>query len=53
LLAHLEGRCAKYRWPRQFFFWEALPRSGYGKVTKNDIRRQLVARGEIEDPAMT
>ena len=53
LLAPLEGRCAKYRWPRQFFFWEALPRSGYGKVTKNDIRRQLVARGEIEDPAMT
>lgn len=53
LLAHLEGRCAKYRWPRQFFFWEALPRSGYGKVTKNDIRKQLVARGEIEDPAMT
>ena len=47
LLAHLEGRCAKYRWPRSFFFWEALPKSGYGKITKKDIRQQLIERGEI------
>ncbi|MCX7507765.1 acyl-CoA synthetase [Delftia tsuruhatensis] len=42
LLAHLEGRCARYRWPRQFHFWDALPRSGYGKVVKKDIRERLL-----------
>ncbi len=43
LLAYLDGRCARYRWPRQFHFWEALPRSGYGKVAKKDIRERLLA----------
>jgi acyl-CoA synthetase (AMP-forming)/AMP-acid ligase II len=47
LLVHLEGRCARYRWPRQIVFWNALPKSGYGKVTKKDIREQLFARGEL------
>lgn len=46
LFAHLEGRCAKYRWPREFFFWESLPKSGYGKITKKDVRALLLARGE-------
>jgi fatty-acyl-CoA synthase len=49
LLAHLDGRCARYRWPRQLFFWDALPRSGYGKITKKDIKRLLIERGEIEE----
>jgi fatty-acyl-CoA synthase len=47
LLGHLEGRCARYRWPRQIVFWDALPKSGYGKITKKDVREQLVARGEL------
>ncbi len=47
LLAHLDGRCARYRWPRRIVFWDALPRSGYGKVTKKDIRAMLAARGEL------
>ncbi len=47
VLAHLEGRCAKYRWPRQVFFWDALPKSGYGKITKNEVRRLLAERGEL------
>lgn len=50
LLAHLEGRCARYRWPRHVIFWDALPRSGYGKVVKKDIRALLVERGELEEP---
>jgi fatty-acyl-CoA synthase len=49
LLEHLDGRCAKYRWPRQFFFWDALPKSGYGKVTKKDIRARLLERGELKE----
>ncbi|KQW63569.1 acyl-CoA synthetase [Variovorax sp. Root411] len=51
LLGHLDGRCARYRWPRHFFFWDSLPKSGYGKITKNDIRTRLVERGELR-PAM-
>ena len=51
LLAHLEGRCAKYRWPRQFYFWDSLPKSGYGKVTKKDIRARLIERGDLEPVA--
>jgi len=47
LLAHLDGRCARYRWPRHIFFWDALPRSGYGKVAKKDLREQLFARGQL------
>ena len=51
LLAHLEGRCARYRWPRQVFFWDNLPKSGYGKITKNDVRRLLFERGDLQDAA--
>ncbi len=50
LFAHLEGRCARYRWPRQFVFWESLPRSGYGKIVKKDIRQMLFDRGEVTAP---
>ncbi len=42
LMAHLDGRCAKYRWPRQVHFWPALPKSGYGKIVKKDIRERLL-----------
>ena len=51
ILGHLDGRCARYRWPRQVFFWESLPRSAYGKITKKDVYRLLVERGEVEVPA--
>ena len=42
LLAHLQDRCAKYRWPRHFVFWDALPKSGYGKIVKKDIKQLLL-----------
>jgi len=41
LLAHLDGRLAKYKWPREFAFWNELPKSGYGKVTKRDVKTLL------------
>ncbi len=47
LLAHLEGRCARYRWPHHVFFWDNLPKSGYGKIAKKDIRRQLFEGGDL------
>jgi len=53
LLQHLDGRCAKYRWPRHIFFWDALPKSGYGKITKKDIRQMLYDRGEIQPLSAT
>jgi acyl-CoA synthetase (AMP-forming)/AMP-acid ligase II len=51
LLGYLDGRCARYRWPRQVFFWDALPKSGYGKVVKKDIRNLLIERGLVAPPA--
>jgi len=41
LFAHLEGRLARYKWPVRFAFWPELPKSGYGKVTKRDVKRLL------------
>ncbi len=41
LLAHLETRLAKYKWPARFAFWPELPKSGYGKVTKREVRQLL------------
>jgi acyl-CoA synthetase (AMP-forming)/AMP-acid ligase II len=46
---HLEGRCAKYRWPREIVFWESLPKSGYGKITKKEVKAMLFERGEAVD----
>jgi non-ribosomal peptide synthetase component E (peptide arylation enzyme) len=36
---------ARYKLPKRVFFWEELPRSGYGKIAKNMIRAELEARG--------
>jgi acyl-CoA synthetase (AMP-forming)/AMP-acid ligase II len=41
LLAHLDGKLAKYKWPDRFAFWPELPKSGYGKVTKRDVKHLL------------
>lgn len=41
LLSHLDGRLAKYKWPQEFVFWPELPKSGYGKVTKRDVKHLL------------
>ena len=42
LLAHLEGRSARYRWPHRWHFWAELPKSGYGKTLKREIKERLV-----------
>ncbi len=47
LLAHLDGRLARYKWPAELLFWPDLPKSGYGKVAKADIRRRLEAAGVV------
>ena len=42
LLAHIDGKLAKYKWPASFVFWPELPKSGYGKVTKRDVKQRLL-----------
>ena len=53
LLAWLDGKVARYKLPKRVFFWDALPKSGYGKITKKDIRAELEARGclPLDEPA--
>jgi fatty-acyl-CoA synthase len=42
VMASLEGRLAKYKWPARVEVWDALPRSGYGKVPKAEVKRRLL-----------
>lgn len=45
LLEWMAARIARYKVPKHVFFWEALPKSGYGKVTKLLIKEELKRRG--------
>ncbi|HUC51577.1 MAG TPA: acyl-CoA synthetase [Xanthobacteraceae bacterium] len=45
LMAWLAPKVARYKLPKRVFFWDELPRSGYGKITKKLIRAELDARG--------
>jgi acyl-CoA synthetase (AMP-forming)/AMP-acid ligase II len=44
VLAWIDGRIARYKWPRQVVFWDDLPRSGEGEVVKALIRERLAAK---------
>jgi acyl-CoA synthetase (AMP-forming)/AMP-acid ligase II len=43
LLAHLDGKLARYKFPSRIAFWPELPRSAYGKVPKRMIRERLLS----------
>jgi acyl-CoA synthetase (AMP-forming)/AMP-acid ligase II len=47
LLAHLEPRIARYKWPKRFVRWSEMPKSGYGKIVKKQIRTLLQEREEL------
>ncbi|MGI4950604.1 MAG: acyl-CoA synthetase [Janthinobacterium lividum] len=47
LLAWLDGQVTRYKLPKHVVFWDALPKSAYGKITKKMIRAELEARGQI------
>ncbi len=51
LAAFLEGRMARYKLPKRYLFWDALPKSGYGKVPKRLIREKIEAEGSLAEPA--
>ncbi len=44
----IDGKMSRYKMPKRFIFWEALPKSAYGKITKKMIREELQARGELD-----
>ena len=41
LTAFLDGKLSRYKMPKRFVFWEALPKSAYGKITKKLVRAEL------------
>jgi fatty-acyl-CoA synthase len=43
LSAHLLQSLAKYKLPREFVFVDALPRTPYGKVVKDELRKAYLA----------
>jgi fatty-acyl-CoA synthase len=44
----LAPKVPRYKMPRRVFFWDALPKSGYGKVPKRLVRDELEARGLLD-----
>src|SRR5436190_459448 len=51
LAAFLAPKVPRYKMPKRFFFWDALPKSGYGKIPKRMVRDELEARGLLADIA--
>src|SRR5262245_10589303 len=51
MAAFLAPKVPRYKMPKRFFFWEALPKSGYGKIPKRMVRDELETRGLLNlDP---
>ncbi len=48
MAAFLSPKVPRYKMPKRFFFWEALPKSGYGKIPKRMVRDELEARGLLD-----
>lgn len=48
LTGFLDGKINRYKLPKRIFFWEALPKSGYGKIPKRLIRDALATRGLLD-----
>jgi len=51
LAEFLAAKIPRYKMPKRFFFWEQLPKSGYGKVPKRLVRDELEARGLLDQIA--
>ena len=45
MLEWMGSRVARYKLPKRVFFWDALPKSGYGKVPKTLVKEELRRRG--------
>ena len=53
LAEFLVTKVSRYKMPKRFFFWDALPKSGYGKVPKRLVRDELEARGLLDAKAFS
>jgi fatty-acyl-CoA synthase len=51
LATFLAAKVPRYKMPKRFFFWDALPKSGYGKIPKRLVRDELEARGLLDTKA--
>lgn len=51
LVAFLRDKMARYKLPRRVVFQDALPKSGYGKITKKLVREDLESRGLLQSAA--
>ena len=47
LAGWFEGKVARYKKPKRFFFWQSMPKSAYGKITEEVAREELARRGEL------
>ena len=47
LADYMLPKITRYKMPKRFLFWDALPKSGYGKITKKMVREELEAAGLI------
>lgn len=45
LLEWMSTRIARYKIPKRVYFWDELPKSGYGKVPKRLVKDELARRG--------
>lgn len=45
VLAHLQERVARYKQPLRVVVWDALPKSGYGKIPKLLVKQRLEQEG--------
>ncbi|MFT4095747.1 MAG: acyl-CoA synthetase [Rhodoblastus sp.] len=47
LAEYLAPKVPRYKMPKRFFFWDELPKSGYGKIPKRLVKDELEARGLV------
>jgi len=47
LLEWMADKVARYKLPRHVIFWDEMPKSAYGKITKKLIHEELVKRDQI------
>ncbi|MBY0333951.1 MAG: AMP-binding protein [Acetobacteraceae bacterium] len=45
VLGHLQDRLSRYKQPLRVVVWDALPKSGYGKIPKLLVKRRLEEEG--------
>src|SRR6202047_83439 len=48
LAGYLATKVPRYKMPKRFFFWDALPKSGYGKIPKRLVREEVEAGGVLD-----